>query len=201
MAFTVPPAVPRNRPTVVTIASGLLGFVAFGELLQAVLILLVMGDTRDAYQKAYEGYENANVATTLATAGTAMGVGLAVIIGIGVGVLAALDAAGKNPARIVTWVFGGISLCCLTLSLATTAVGGLTKSMGSTSGAPDPTRVTELVNDAMPSWYTPVTTSVAVLILISLLAAVILLALPAANQFFRKPPQQWEPPVPQPGAF
>jgi hypothetical protein len=50
------------------------------------------------------------------------------------------------------------------------------------------------VLDAYPPWYQPVTLTISILSILCLLGAIILLALPAANAFFRKPVPEWTPP-------
>src|SRR6185436_7231411 len=69
-----------------------------------------------------------------------------------------------------------------------------------TTGAPSQSEIQSRLNDALPSWYQPVTMTVTVIILIAILATIILLALPASNAFFRKQPaaQGWDPSVPYP---
>ena len=59
-----------------------------------------------------------------------------------------------------------------------------------------PRRSSAGLEEALPSWVTPVSLLLGVLSLISLITALILLALPKANAFFRKPTAAWEPPTP-----
>ncbi|MFF3865776.1 hypothetical protein [Micromonospora sp. NPDC001898] len=191
-----PPA--RTRPAVVTISSYLLILVAAIQVIQLILTLITIGTTRDVLHDAYSGTD-ANGADALADFTVAVGIGgaiLVLLIGIGLVVLAMLNNRGRNGARITTWVVGGIMVCCTGSSLISGLAGGFAGS-GQTSGdAPSPEEIQRRLEQELPSWLTPVTTLLAVVALLALLTALILLALPAANEFFRKPQQGWEPPVP-----
>jgi hypothetical protein len=101
-------------------------------------------------------------------------------------------------ARIITWVVLGISLCCNGLGLLGAAAGGMLSAPESSSGI-DQQELQRRIEDAVPGWYNPVTYSLLGLSILASLAGVILLALPAANAYFRKVEQIWEPPLP--GAF
>jgi hypothetical protein len=66
----------------------------------------------------------------------------------------------------------------------------------STTGAgnvPSNTEVQDAINGALPSWYEPLSTVLTVISLLAILGAVILLALPASNAFFRKVQPAWDP--------
>ena len=52
-----------------------------------------------------------------------------------------------------------------------------------------------IINEHVPGWYEPVTIATIVVGLLALIAALILLALPASNEFFRRRPEP-EPPTP-----
>ncbi|MER5700627.1 hypothetical protein ABT023_01520 [Micromonospora sp. NPDC002296] len=191
-----PPA--RTRPAVVTVSSYLLILVAVIQVIQLILTLTTIGTTRDVLHDAYSGTD-ANGADTLADFTVAVGIGgaiLVLLIGIGLVVLAMLNNRGRNGARITTWVVGGIMVCCTGSSLISGLAGGFAGT-GQTSGdAPSPEEIQRRLEQELPSWLTPVSTLLAVVALLALLTALILLALPAANEFFRKPQQGWEPPIP-----
>ncbi len=67
---------------------------------------------------------------------------------------------------------------------------------GTTGDGPSSEEIQRRLEEALPSWLTPVSILLGVLSLIALITALILLALPKANQFFRKPTAAWEPPTP-----
>ncbi|MEU2612361.1 hypothetical protein ABZ570_12370 [Micromonospora sp. NPDC007271] len=186
---------PRARPGVVTTSSWLLILVAAIQVVNLILTLSTIGTVRDVLRDAYRGTA-AEQASEVAYAAGIAGAVLALLLAVGLVVLALLNNRGKNGARITTWVLGGILVCCTGAGLANTAAGGLTNG-GSTSGnMPSSQEIQRRLEDALPSWYGPLSTALGLLALLALLAALILLALPAANEFFRKPQPAWEPPVP-----
>ncbi|HEX5598264.1 MAG TPA: hypothetical protein VFX61_19950 [Micromonosporaceae bacterium] len=187
----------KPRPTSVTISSYLLFLVAALQVIGLVMALSVMGAFREAYEKAFAGTEMAEAATTIAVA-TFIGMAVfGLLLAAGLVVLAILNNKGKNPARIVTWVIGGIWLCCGGIGLLGQAAGSAfgAGAPGDANG-PDPAEMERILEERLPDWFTPVSTLTSVISLIALLVALILLALPASNEFFRKPQATWEPPVP-----
>ncbi|WP_158820862.1 MULTISPECIES: hypothetical protein [unclassified Streptomyces] len=88
-------------------------------------------------------------------------------------VLAFLDARGNGPARVLTWIVGGLSVC---FDVALLTVG---------------------FYDSVP-WYAAMTRVVTVGMLLLTIGSVALLALPASHRYFRltAPPR---PPTPPPG--
>ena len=194
-----PAPTPRSRPTTVTVASYLLYAVAAIQLINALIVFSTTGPMRDAAEAAYAGTDAEGAEGFVVGALIAGGV-INLIIGAGFAVLSFFNSKGKNPSRIVTWVVGGISLCCLGAGLGGNAlVSGM--DSGSTTG-PSQDEVARRMEEATPSWYTPTTTTLTVIGLLAILGAVILLALPASNDFFRKPvagawdPYQQQPPYP-----
>ncbi|RZU72593.1 hypothetical protein EV384_0964 [Micromonospora kangleipakensis] len=184
----------RARPGLVTISSWLLILFAVIQVVSLILTLSTIGTVRDVLRDAYRG----TAAEQGADFAYAFGIGLAVLpllLAVGMVVLALLNNRGKNGARITTWVLGGILICCTGGSLVNNAVGGLTGG-GNTGDMPSGQEIQRRLEDALPSWYGPITTLLGVLGLLALLGALILLALPNANEFFRKPQQAWEPPLP-----
>lgn len=192
-----PPAPPaRIRPATVTAATWLLLLVAAIYIITAILAFTQASTYMDVYREAYQGteLEDSGEFTGMATA-----VGGAVfnlLFGIAFVVLALLNHRGKNPARIVTWVVGGISLCCAGLGLALS--GAMDSMQFDGQGGPDPAEVQRMVEEAVPDWYFPLTLGALVVSILALLAVLILLALPPSNAFFRKQPPPFEPPPPYP---
>ncbi|MBM2616764.1 hypothetical protein JIG36_14470 [Actinoplanes sp. LDG1-06] len=178
-------------------AAYLLYGVAAIQVINAILTLSISSSLTDAVRDAYAGTEaeGAEAFVSVAFIGGAV---INLLLGVGFAVLGYFDSRGRNASRIVTWVIGGISLCCLGASLGSTALVGSVNS-GSTTSGPSQDEVQRRLEDAMPSWYTPATTTLAVVGLLAILVVVILLALPAANDFFRKPAAAaWDPSVPYP---
>lgn len=190
------PAAPttKARPSSVTISSYLLFAVAALQLINVIIALSFIGKTRNVYKELYAGTSAAG-AESAVTIFAVVAAAIALLLAIGLVVLGLLNNRGKNASRIVTWVIGGLGICCTGFNLAGSA---FTNSMGGsgTGDVPSASEVQRRLNEVLPSWYGPVTTTLSVLSLLALLAALILLALPASNEFFRKPKPGWEPPVP-----
>jgi hypothetical protein len=181
----------RVRPPTVTVANLLLLLVALIGIVSAIMNLSTIGTVSDVTREAYQGTElEGSEDQTVIT--TAVGSVLGMLFAIGFVVLAIFNNRGKNPARIVTWVLGGISLCCSGIGL------GFAALLGSISidsqDAPDPAEVQDRINEALPGWYPAATLTMTILSIAALAAALLLLALPPSNEFFRKPQQPFEPP-------
>ncbi|MEU8313579.1 hypothetical protein [Micromonospora sp. NPDC048887] len=185
---------PRARPGVVTLSSWLLIFVAAIQVVNLIVALTVIGKIRDVLSDAYAG-TGAESVGDIAYAFSLISAVVSLLIAAGLVVLALLNNRGKNGSRITTWVLGGILFCCTAGGLVSGISGGMTG--GTTTGdAPSPEEIQRRLEDVLPSWYTPVNLLLGLVALLALLAALILLALPQANEFFRKPKAGWEPPVP-----
>ncbi|MEE6258306.1 hypothetical protein [Plantactinospora sonchi] len=191
---------PQARPVTVTISTYLLYLTALMFVVIAVAGLATIGPTTDILDELYAGTELEGASGL--TTGILVGSGVVnILVGIGLVVLAVLNNGGRNVSRIITWVIGGLGiLCCLVPGLGGAALGGTLSGIGGSSGdvnVPDPQEVQRRLEDAVPGWTTPVSLAATVIGLLALLAAVILLALPASNAYFRRPAAAgWEPPLP-----
>jgi hypothetical protein len=186
---------PRTRPTAVTVSSYLLYVTAAVSLISAVLSLSQLGTITDVYRDAYAGTSGEG-AEALIVATSVIGVVFNILFAAGLAILAVFNNRGRQGARITTWVVGGISLCCSGIGVAGTA---LTSSMNfDTGNGPSATQVEQRLADALPSWYTPTTVVLSVVSLLSILGAIILLALPASNAYFRPAQPAWDPSMPYP---
>ena len=187
---------PRSRPTVVTISSYLLYLVGALTVIGAVLSLSVINTMYDVYRDAYAG-DTAAGTENFVVGATVVGVVITVLFAAGLIVLAIFNNRGRQGARITTWVIGGILVCCRGAGIFGTAA---TSSMNlDTGNGPSASQVEQRLMDELPSWYTPVTVALSVISLLAILAAIILLALPAANAYFRPAPAGWDPSLPYPG--
>ncbi|MEU8816496.1 hypothetical protein [Actinoplanes sp. NPDC048796] len=198
-----PAPIARPRPVIVTVASYLLYLVAAIQVINAIATFSVMGRMSDAVRDAYAGTEAEGTEGVVAGIFVFGGI-INLLIGAGFAVLAIFNNRGKNPSRIVTWVIGGIAICCLGIGLGGNALVSATEQAGNSGSATwQDDDIEQRLNEALPSWYTPTTTALTVIALLAVLATVILLALPASNEFFRKQPAAgWDPSVgypPYPG--
>ena len=186
----------RARPSSVTISTWLLFLVAALQLVGAIVGLSVMGTMADAYNEAYKGTDLEDGGDFLAGATIVGGAVLGLLFAIGLVILAIFNNRGKNVSRIITWVVGGLLLCCSGFGLLGQLAGGSMNFGGGGENMPDSAEVQKAVNDALPSWYLPVAGTIGVLGVLALATALILLALPPSNEHFRKRQPVWEPPVP-----
>ncbi|MEH0820638.1 MULTISPECIES: hypothetical protein [unclassified Micromonospora] len=190
----------RVRPAVVTISSYLLILFALIQVINLIIALATIGTTRKVLDEAYRG-TSANGVQGVADFAIAFTVGGAIVgllLAIVLAVLGVFNNRGVNGTRITTWILGGLMFCCCGIGTLSNAAGGFAAGGGGTTDGDMPSgeEVQRRLEEALPSWYGPVTLLLAVVSLLALLAALILLALPKANEFFRKPQQAWEPPVP-----
>ncbi len=188
----------RIRPSVVTISTYLLLLFAICQLIGVIISLATIGTVRKVTEEAYrgsttEGMENIADLVVIVGVGTAI---FTLVVSLALFGLGLMNLRGKNGARIATWIVGGIMFCCVGFGVLSGVAGGISTPGGTSGDMPSQAEVQRQLEEALPSWVTPVSTLLGVISLISLLAALILLALPKANEFFRKPTQQWEPPMP-----
>ncbi|WP_243422291.1 hypothetical protein [Micromonospora globispora] len=179
----------RARPAVVTISSWLLILYAAIQVVSLILTLSVIGTIRDVMRDAFQGTsaeQTGNIAVVAAVGGAAF----AVLLAAAMVVLALFNNRGKNGSRIATWIVGGILICCSGIGLVNNAAGGFIRGGPQTGNMPSAQEIQRRLEDALP-WYRPVTTLLGVLALLALLVALILLALPKSNEFFRKPQPAW----------
>jgi hypothetical protein len=204
MAFAAPsPApAPRARPGTVNIAVILLYVAAALEVISAILAIATYGDFKAAYEKAYAGTSLQGQAGS-ATVTVIVSVVIALLLAVIFLVLGILNGKGNRIGRILTWIFGGLALCCLGSSFA---LGALGRSAYDTNRKNNPDlpsydQLQNTIKGELPSWYTPVSTALSIIVLIMIVAVIILLALPASHPYFRKADAaaQWEPPVPPSG--
>jgi MFS family permease len=200
MSYAVPVQPGRSRPTVVSIAVLLLWAVV---ALRVVTIALGFVPTPELDR----AMEELNGDDTLAASG-AIGQVLSVVVGFIVAaafaVLAVFVGKGSQPARVTTWVLGGIVALCMGCGLiASVAAPSLLNSVTSTGD----TQTDQAVQDAQelldltPAWLTITLNVVGVLSVLALLGAIIVLAVPSANEYFRKEEQVWVPPTGPGGGY
>jgi hypothetical protein len=205
VAYPTYPAAPAQppRPTTVTISTYLLWLTAALALISGVLTASMVGRMADVYGDLNEG------TAAEGTEGFIVGVTVFIVVinllfAAGLAILGIFNNRGRNGARITTWVLGGISLCCSGLGLAGTALTSsmnLDTSTTGTNAGPTNAEVEAALSRALPSWFEPLSTVLTVISLLAILGAIILLALPASNAFFRKPQPAWDPSqqLPYPG--
>jgi hypothetical protein len=162
----------------------LLWITAAVSLISGILTLTMVGRLAEVYSDLYEGTAAAGTESLIVGA-SVFGVVVNLLFAAGLVILSIFNNRGRNGARITTWVIGGLMLCCTGGGLAST---GLTSSMNIDSGAgPSQQEIESRLDQVLPSWYNALSIVLTVVSLLAILGAVILLALPASNAFFRKP--------------
>lgn len=195
MSYAVPASPgPKRRPAVVTAAGYLLFLAAVVLIINALLPLTSLNKVVDATREAYANSTNPTPDTvaSFTRAGVIVGVVIAVLFGVLFFVLGSLNLGGKQPARILTWVFGGLSVLCTGCGLGTSGLSSRLTS-GTNSSGVDVKAATDHINAARPSWLLPVSTTLSVIALLALIAVIILLAMPQASAFFRKEQPAFDP--------
>lgn len=187
MSYPTPAPSTSVRPGVVSAASNLLYVAAALIVVNGVLPLPYIGKVTDATRGAYAGQPNVDTVTTAVRASLIVSVIISVIVAAAVVVLGLFDRRGMQPARIITWVLGGIGVLCCGLGVLGNAAGGAFTSLSrNNSNGFDTAAASRRIAKAYPSWHAPVTITVGLLIVVGLITAIILLATPAAHPFFRR---------------
>jgi hypothetical protein len=200
MSYTVATPGGKLTPATVMAASTLLFVCAAIEVVNGVLGLLVIGPTRDLLNTELKGAPGADAAMTFETVGAIVGVVFAVILIGAMVALGVLLRQGKNPARIVTWVLGGLGVLCYGCTLSASAAGSAFSGIAANQN-PESADLQRRMREVIPGWQTAVSTILTVVLLLSLVAIIILLMLPASNEFFRKEAEVWVPPTVPAGGF
>lgn len=193
MSYSVVQPGAKVRPAVVSAATALLYGAAVLLLIQAVIGSLQVGPTRRVVDDFYADRPDERAA---ATAGFVVAIiatiVIYVLIAVALVVLGLLVGRGKQPARIITWVLAGLGVLCLGCGVA---AGALSSSFGSFGSSTDSQALSTAISNAIPEWQNTVATVLAILSLIILVTVIVLLALPASNDFFRKEQEVWVPPT------
>lgn len=204
MSYTTPPSTPAApaRPGTVSLATTLLYLLGLLSLVSVGLAVYTASfydaDTvAQIYRDAGAPSDVAEAAGASAQIGAyAFGAGLQLLIGVVYLILAVFVGKGKQWARITTWVWAGLfGICCGIGALAGTAFSGALTGLGGGAGGIDQAKVTEEMEQLLPSWLTPVSMVLGIISLLAAIAVVVLLALPPSHPFFRKPEPQWTPPT------
>lgn len=198
----LPAQPPGKPPMVVTVASAIMFILGILGLLNAILSLVSLGTTTDRFHELARRVANAttndidNQINQLRVQ-TIIGAVIGALIAAFLIVLAFWLMKGSNTARIITWVLCGIGAlcaCCGGASLfALSAINRV--EVNGDEQAEKQVDLAKALVDSIPGWQKGLGGTVAVLQLLGYLAVAILLALPAANAFFRRVTPVWQPPT------
>jgi hypothetical protein len=193
MSYTVANPGGASRPGTVTAASGLLYFAAAVQLITIALSFFAFGPIQEVINEQFADTPEAGAVATGMRVGIIFGIAINALFAAGTIVVAVLDSRGKNPARIVTWVLGGIAVLCYICNLAGSAVSSSLANMGGSD--PSSVEIQRRIEEAIPSWQGTVDLLSSILLILAFGGAMILLALPQSNAFFRKEQEVWVPPT------
>lgn len=188
---TEPPA-PKVRPGVVTLAVWLQILLGVFIIGQSIVSALYGADAQAAAEAelAAQGYSMADLpeGTTFESDATSWVV--PIVAGVLVIVLGLLNGAGKRPARIITWVVQPLVLLCGGfIAVSQLFAADFLQASIEASGGPEGIDTQSLI-DALagvyPAWTNVVFYGAFALATLGSLLVIVLLAVPAANAFFRK---------------
>lgn len=198
MSYQVPEPTPtRQRPATVTLAGcGQFAILALA-VLSSIASFALIGRITSAVDERISGEDlgrgvDPQTLIGVMRAVLVLGIVLGLVIPILLAVFGAVHMRGKNWARVTTWVLAGIGICCGLFGLA--GIGGTADlTMKTQTNGND--ELANAIQDAIasvdiPGWIQPVQAVSAVLTLLLYIAVVVLLALPASNEFFRKLPPE-----------
>lgn len=159
-------------PGVVTAANLALGVAAVALTTDAVIGLRYARAVTDVFQRAYADVPDARFSVvSIVTTSVIL-----LVAAAGMGLLSYLNHRGRAAARIHTWTLGAVLLCW--------GVSSLNRQRGTPDSVPDPVAFEAMLAAALPGWVEPVTTVTAMVTVAGVLAAVLLLATPAAGRHF-----------------
>jgi amino acid transporter len=196
--FTAPPPPtpePGRRPATVTVAGLLMLVVALCSVIYLVASLAVIGAFTDLFAEAFAGTDAEGSEGVLATVSVVLPSVAYLLIAVTLLILTVFNNRGRNGSRIATWIVGGVAACCCGINMLSTAFTDLGAAGTGSPDFPDAGEIERLYSEHVPGWYDPTTITVIVVSLLALVVALILLALPASNEFFRRRPEP-EPPTP-----
>lgn len=111
-------------------------------------------------------------------------------------VLGLLNNRGNRPSRILSWILSGIGLLCCGMFGLIGKIGETTYSVNETEYQDE---MTQAVEAATPSWVNALDWVTLLMFVVGSLIIIILLAVPASNEFFRKEDPAMGPYPGQPG--
>ncbi|MGW3786238.1 hypothetical protein ACWD5Z_16750 [Micromonospora chokoriensis] len=167
------------RPRIVTLACLLLALAAVAQL--AALPLTYWH--QDFFHTAAISFEPTGGVAFAGLGSTADLVAdlLTAVLAIGLLALAAADVVGVNGARIASWATAPFLACCATVGAVRSP-----RPLYSVYSDEDIDRITTMARDGMPQWLEPLLLILGLGAPVAILVALVLLALPPANAFFRR---------------
>src|SRR3954453_4821377 len=196
--------VAQRRPAVVTAAAVTMIVVAAAGLASVIELLVAAADFSDRYRPLALATDAQRVDIDNLQSAIRAVMGSLAIATFAVAVAFALLAVGvlrrSNALRVTTWIFIGAGLLCGCVQgiSARTATVEITYR-GDPERLDVASQLTQVVQDALPTWLSALLGTVAVVQLLGYILVAILLGLPPANAYFRRTPKPVAAPAPAPG--
>jgi hypothetical protein len=195
-----PPAARPGRPAAVMAAAALLAVMAAAGVVNAVVGLLGLQGVIDRFRSAADATDiNAGDVRAFVSA-LRVSVAVGLVIALVAAVLLAALAVGilkrSAGARVGTWVVCGIGALFGGCGLAILVAERLAPVDVNTA---DAAAILRALSDAYPGWWLPLNGALLVAQALGYLLVAVLLAVPPANQFFRRGrplPEQSRVPAP-----
>ncbi|MCX4469044.1 hypothetical protein OOK41_01725 [Micromonospora sp. NBC_01655] len=188
--MSYPDQAPSRRPAAVGLAAAVLVLMAVGALAYAVAGLVALGGTVDRFRAAAAGTTagsgEADGLVTLLRLAVVLSAVLTVLVGVVLVGLASGLFAGRPGARMATWVVCGLGLAVGCCGLAVLVGQRAVPLRLSGSDQATTAELLGLLDNAYPSWWIPVNAALSVGQVLGYLVVTALLALPAANAWFRR---------------
>lgn len=195
-----PPGPQPARPVCVTLAALIMFAIAALALISAVTSLAALSSLVDGFRERAAATDAAptdidNIATAIRVLSIVIAI-LMLTVAVLLIVLALGNLRASNASRIFTWlvcVLGFLCGCC-------GIFGAFGQTRATTLGTPDTDAATaeqlgRALSDSYPGWWLAVNGALSGLQMLGYIAVAVLLALPAANEYFRRPASpQWHPP-------
>lgn len=198
-----PEQAPARRPAVVVLAAAVLAVMAVAAVAYAVAGLLALGGAVAEFRSAAAGTSagpgEIDDVVTLLRVSTVLTAVVSLLVGLLLAGLALGLLAGRPGARVGTWVVSGLGLlggCCALAVLVGQRAAPLRLGADERATA----ELLALLGDAQPAWWLPLNAGLSVGQVLGYLVVAALLALPAANAWFRRPAPVGPTARPQPPA-
>jgi hypothetical protein len=191
MASFEAPASRPSRPATVTAASYLMYLAAGLLVVGAALQFALLAPATEVYEQ-----QSVEPARPMAYIVVGLTAGIWLVLAGGLLTLGILNGNGKQASRMVTWVVGGLVICCCGYGTISDTVASLVATRGSseTTAGQSPMEVAQAISSTVPVWFHPTNAVVQALVLAAVAIAVVLLSVPASHPHFqRRVIQVWAP--------
>lgn len=193
------PMTPAPRPAVVTLAAAVMVVMGIVGLVNALAGLATMQGIVERFRIAAQRTDASPSDIDAISAFGWMTVIVAAVVGVVLAVLLTVLAVGNlrgsNGARIATWIVCGLGLICGCCGLVV-AIGQSAVPVSTAAGDRVTQDLLRALTEEYPPWWVWLNAGLSAAQALGYLVVALLLALPAANAFFRRTPAQRQQPIP-----